>query len=146
MQLHFALLAARLAAALKWPAHRAVQPGPAPPTPQRIVCKAHRLITKLKHKCPRRAVVVLVKPEARATRMGDVRSNPPLTIEDIQRADKIEIAAGGFVALPLLQLSPVEILKHASSITACDIRIELQRCAIAVATQWHVDAGADYAA
>ena len=110
------------------------------------IAQAHGLNANLVHKWRRKAGVVLVKEAARGARKGDVKSEPPTAIEDIKQVDKVEIAAGGFIALPLPQPLPAEVPKLATAMVAPEIRIELRRGATAVAIHWPVDAGADCAA
>ncbi len=106
------------------------------------IAQAHGLNANLVHKWRRKAGVVLVKEAPLGARKGDVKSGPLTAIEDIKQTEKVEIAAGGFVALAL----PVEVPKPATAMAAPEIRIELRRGATAVAIHWPVDAGADCAA
>jgi len=110
------------------------------------IAQAHGLNANLVHKWRRKAGVVLVKEAPRGARKGDVKSGPLTAIEDIKETAKVEIAAGGFVALALPQPLPVEVPKPATAMAAPEIRIELRRGATAVAIHWPVDAGADCAA
>ena len=110
------------------------------------IAQALGLNANLVHKWRRKAGVVLVKEAARSARKGDAKSAPPAAIEAIQQADKIEIAAGGFVALALPQPLPAEVPRLATAMAPPEIRIELRRGATAVAIHWPVDAGADCAA
>ena len=108
------------------------------------IAQAHGLNANLVHKWRRKAGVVLVKEAARGARKGDAKSEPPTAIEGIKQAD--EIAAGGFIALPLPQPLQLEVPKPATALAAPEIRIELRRGATAVAIHWPVDAGAECAA
>ncbi len=109
------------------------------------IAQAHGLNANLVHKWRHKAGVVLVKEAARRARDGDVKSEPPTTIEGIKQADKVEIAAGGFVALAWPQPLPAEVPQPVTA-AAPEIRIELRRGTTAVAIHWPVDAGADCAA
>ena len=110
------------------------------------IAQAHGLNANLVHKWRRKAGVVLVKEAARGARKGDAKAEPPSAVEDIKRADNVEVAAGGFVALALPQPLPVEVPKPATALVAPEIRIELRRGATAVAIHWPIAAGADCAA
>lgn len=109
------------------------------------VAQAHGLNANLVHKWRRKAGVVLVKEAPPGARKGDVKSGPLTAIEDTKQTDKVEIAAGGFVALALPQPLRAEVPQPATA-AAPEIRIELRRGATAVAIHWPVDAGADCAA
>ena len=110
------------------------------------IAQAHGLNANLVHKWRRKAGVVLVKEATRGARKGDAKAELPTAIEDIKQTDKVEFAAGGFVALALPQPSPAEVPKPATTLAAPEIRIELRRGATVVAIHWPVGAGADCAA
>ncbi len=110
------------------------------------IAQAHGLNANLVHKWRRRAGVVLGKETERGARKGDAKSEPPASIEEIGKADQVETAAGGFIALPLPQPLPAAVSEPAAVMAAPEIRIELRRGATAVAIHWPVDAGADCAA
>ncbi len=112
------------------------------------IALAHGLNANLVHKWRRKAGVVLLKEAARGARKSDAKSEPPTAIEDNKRTDKVEFAAGGFIALALPQPLPAEVQRPATATAMAhpEIRIELRRGATAVAIYWPVDAGADCAA